>query len=131
MLAASSVERKTLELRLAHHLLIVYIGLRPAPEDDSTFATWFTGTIGKSTSRQVFGRAGSLKSTASMAKGRAAPTARAISSARSFFVPFLLFFAIAFLFVALRVAPDTGYGTGTHSFREISMKGDATSSRES
>ena len=44
-------------------------------------AIWFTGRMGKSTSRQVFGRFGSEKSTVSSATAAPAFTARATASA--------------------------------------------------
>jgi hypothetical protein len=43
----------------------------------------------------------------------------------------LPFFAIVFLFAVVRDAPVAVCGMGDHSFFEISMKGDATSSTES
>ena len=50
-----------------------------AVSDQSSPVPWLIGIIGKSVSRQVFGRFGSLKSTVSTSSGRPAPTAFAIS----------------------------------------------------
>src|SRR5690625_750357 len=72
-------------------------------------ATWFTGRIGKSTSRQVGGRSGSEKSTVSTATGLPAPTA--------FFTPSARRSALVF-FLAINQNSD----------RETSRKGTRTSS---
>src|SRR6218665_2967253 len=56
------------------------------PALPSMIATWLTGKMGKSTSRQVLGRFGSLKSTVSMPPALPAPTILATSCASCSFL---------------------------------------------